>query len=617
MYCFHRLHFLNFPVAWFISLFAPVWVMRVDVPLRFAARFRRIHPRKLFTRDEWLMCHDEAFKAWRDVLLPELSTGHRSTLRYRGNVVDNAASVWQNQGYLYEKSHVFLQCVRLLQAREGNAAAVTVIPDSGLLLLGRKLAEAAVLPAPFRLAWRYAVLDWAYEWALSGAYSARNALYFLRSLRRTRRLSQRYSILWAGISPSEIPDGDMQLDFAWAASYGHVPPASTLYFLPVTASDAQREYLRARGINYVEPADQFTLISRVAGLRVLFAGLFYWVGAVFRPTRPGIGLIQPRLAAEAFRWMEIARSMGAGVYISSASVCWPERAEIPALRALGLRTIIWTYSANDLLCAESAENFRDQAIPRSFFMVDEFWSWHPSNVKWLRNRQVHPIEHQPESRITGALMCGDINHLRNSPAEVRARLGISEDGFYLGLFDVTPVTAEWQNRNAFGPMMITREYTEDFLRAALNLLEECPELRLLVKPKRELDDPNRAAVPAMRELYARSKSPKNSRVLLLNPDVDPYLPVAACDGALGMIFTSPVLVALGSGRHGAYFDPHRKAVHLHEHAYLQLIIRDESELARTVGNWIAGKGEQENQGIADVIPDTNAPDLAAILLPEN
>ena len=63
---------------------------------------------------------------------------------------------------------------------------------------------------------------------------------------------------------------------------------------------------------------------------------------------------------------------------------------------------------------------------------------------------------------------------------------------------------------------------------------------------------------------------------------DPYLPIAACDIAIGIAYTSPVLAARTAGKPGYYLDPLRRAVFPSSPDYKAITLNTADEIVAVV-----------------------------------
>ena len=577
----------NWLYAWWVSLRHPVGAWKIELPDWLAGRFTLLRPYEAFTRDEWLLLHDDCFDAWRSRVLPAFMAKHRCVATLRGVEIDFSRHLWQILAQEFERLWLFIATVR----RSGAGAQRCVVPPWIALALGPQALAAEFPDIEFRRSWTHTLCERVYEWAVSAAHVARTCLQVGANLLQSRLDAGPRRILWTGISPQEIPSAPDQLHFGWAAAYGHVAPAEVLYFPPLAPNAAQSAFLVGQSIMTVAPAAVGRLIPFSARLRVLGAVL----GACLRGLlldSAVVGPLRARFIARAPLWQEVVRALGARLYITSTSYSWPERPEVAVMQPEGVRSVIWSYSANTLWFASKTRAFRDVGVLRSTIISDEFWVWNDAVRRYYERRRATPVLTFPRIEVTGLMMCGDIAHLDLSPVEARRRLGLPVDGYYLSVFDVPTVDEAWRHKFGGGPVSIELDFTEAFFVGIRELLEALPNLRMIFKLKREVGSRYRRFPPTMLELIAaESRWISDGRVLLVDVNCDPYLPVAAGDASLGMPCTSPVLAALAAGRPAAYYDPLGILSISAEPGLVSLGIRSPKELINKVGIWTGRSGD--------------------------
>jgi hypothetical protein len=555
LFFFARVTPFNLVYAWWLSLRAPVVVWRIELlPECLVRRFQRLRPYRLFRLDEWLLAHDACFDAWKRDVLPGFMREQRSAARYRGRHIDFSCIRWQMLGVEFESLYLLAVAAGRLTAERAQRPII-VAPWIARVFNDGRLQQ--LFPeVRFRFSTAHQILENLHEKAVSAAHLARTLLNALRSLLLPRCDAGGLRIAWLGISPQEIPDQDDRLDFSWAAHYGILPEGSVLFLLPGSASAAQQSYLARLGIRSAGPVEAFAYLSAGARLRVIAAALRDLCAGLLSLKDP----LLVRFLARACWWNELVDALRLKAYVTTTSYSWPEKPELPVMQARGVRSIIWSYSANSLLFSIGAPGFRDVRILRSLIVADEFWVWNRAYAQWLEKRAVQNSPSRPDIQVVGPLMCGNPRHLDLAPAAARERLGLPATGKCIGVFDVPHPNDRWRDAFGGGPGMFDLASYAAFYDGIRAVLDQIPGTFALVKLKRAFDDIWRDFPASLRELVDEA-SPyvSNGRIHLVDVNVDPYLPVAASDVAIGMTYTSPVLAARSAGRPGYYYDPHARA----------------------------------------------------------
>jgi polysaccharide biosynthesis PFTS motif protein len=222
---------------------------------------------------------------------------------------------------------------------------------------------------------------------------------------------------------------------------------------------------------------------------------------------------------------------------------------------------------------------------------DELWVWNEAARSYYERRRASTALPFPRIRVTGAMMCGDARHFGLAPAEARRRIQLPEDGFLISIFDVSGINEEWRRRFGGGPVTIEQEFAEAFYVGLRRMLEAFSGVSLILKLKRQLGARFRDFPPELYRLIdPGSPFMREGRIRFVDVNCDPFLPIAAGNACLGMPCTSPVLVALSSGRPAAFFDPLQILGYCPEPGLRMLALRSQAALHEAVAGWLSGSG---------------------------
>ena len=554
MYYFVRITPANFLYAFWLSLRQPVAAWKVELPERLARRFERVRPYRLLSRDEWLLAHDKAFDVWKSDVFPLLSASYHETAAIGGRTIDFSRNLWQLLGMEFEALSLFAS---MLEKAQGQGRPRVIEPRIGTAFDDATLARMFPSIVIVRSAANRA-LENLHEWLFSLAHLARQVIFLGLSFSARIKAPRARRIAWLGISPQEIPDRDDRLDFTWPVRYGHAARDDVLFFLPQALTPAQRTYLDSRDVACVEPSDSYALLPAELRFKVVAESFAGFMKALIRPSLAGP--LVARFMSRAPYWDALFTELGVRTYVTTTSYSWPEKPELAVTSARGIRSVIWAYSANSLTFTIGAPEFRDVGVLRSIVIADEFWVWNDAYCKWLSKRRVEAAESLPKIRVSGALMCGDAALLGLDPATARKRLALPTDGLCIGVFDMPPISDSWRDRFGGGPPMVDTPTYIEFWKTIEHVIRNVPGAFALIKLKREFSHTYREFPEYLRALLDENgEHVKAGRLRKVDVNIDPYLPVAACDIAIGIAYTSPVLAALSAGKPGYYLDPLRRA----------------------------------------------------------
>lgn len=577
-----RINFLSVIPALLLSLRCRIHVWKMPNMFGLERRFERLKPYELFSRDEWLQLHEDCFDSWRATVLPNLQISSRPPKIKAGLLsVDFSIHLWQMLGTEYERAMLFLSIAR--RHAYSNEITNYRISEPPIFAVVGHEEQATASPQDIERRPILRAIECLNEWLLSGAYLARLVIGTFRRILTTSLNFDRRPYVWRGISPREVPAIPGKVDFAWAVHYGFIEAGKAIFFLPSKPTKAQRNFLRDTGVATVEPLDEFRLVGRVGVLSNLLdtaRGLLQAVS--WRLTFEGAWLAQ--LIVRGLIWSKIATAVSAKWYLTTTSASWPERAELAVLKPCGVRCITWAYSANSLTFAWNRSTFRDLGVERSLLSTDEFWVWNRAFKKWLEDRNVCRSSPGPNIKVVGPMMCGDGRLMTATVAGARSRIKLPAGQFIVGVFDMPAISVQWKQRHGGGPSMVEPEYYAGFFRGILRVLQEVPDIGILLKLKRTVDDWSRQFPPELERLLQVSQPGGFAcgRVHLVDVDVDPYLPVACSDMTIGMPYTSPVLAGLSMGKPGCYYDPGGIANRPSEPALRLITLQDPEALVTAV-----------------------------------
>jgi len=596
-----KINAFNFPLLWLLSFRHEIYVLRLFLPQRLTSRFNLLKPYQLFSRDEWLLVQDSGFDIWKDTILPCLLNEPKCDVIYKGRAIDFSKNLWQWVGQEYENTNFFLSAVSRHMDKSGSGGVViSDFPHKEIRgMLVAKFTELRCVESRI-----FSACNLMHEASVSLAYLGAAALDFFTSFFSARLDSGRKKIFWAGISPAEIPSSDNKLSFLWPVQSGYSSADDTLFFLPVDPDMAQANYLKKFRTNYVRKTAVFSCIGLHVKIRLFFRILYLVVPDLFRSNNIS-NIMRSRYVSRALPWCELIELFQPKAHFTTTSSSWPEGPELAVLKAYGIKSIIWAYSANSIHYTTSDQNYRDLSLERSILIADEFWVWNAAFKRWLENRQVVDPVYQPKFLVKGPLMCGNIKNLLRPSAEVRKSIGLPREGFFIGVFDLPGVSEKWQNKYGGGPPMVTVEYSESFFCGIKRVLEVFPQVSIVLKLKRELGDSFRSYPEALLELIdPNGVWLKNNRLFLLEPSVDPFIPIAACDGAIGVPFTSPILAAIASGKNGIYFDGLSKVGYPSAPSLKLITVNNEQDLLLAVKSWLEGTDDSFSS-LSDIVPPIN------------
>ncbi len=142
-------------------------------------------------------------------------------------------------------------------------------------------------------------------------------------------------------------------------------------------------------------------------------------------------------------------------------------------------------------------------------------------------------------------------------------LNLQQNWFYVGVFDTAPLDAKKAGGgfHAFHSDMNDDAYWTQFMADMEQLMEEFKDLAILYKPKRDFLKPNsRFQKPSFLNLLLERQK-ENPRWVIMDSEINPWIPVMASDLVVGMPFSSTCFAALNKHRAFLFHDSQNKLRH--------------------------------------------------------
>lgn len=578
-YIFFKIHAANFLLAYYLSFSKTVMVYELLVPSFLCGRFKRFDPEDYVDWDAWSSIRELAYEQWKGIM--GVLRNRIWRINILGHRTDFTTIAMEVLGKEYEKLFVLVK----LMERSKNESTYLVEPGLSRFM-GNGFSSDLVKRSDINVK-----LDYVYEMVLNLLHFAR---FFWTVIKLAisaceKTLHMDYDFFWSGINPSEQNTGPNKLDFAWAVERKIFSAEKILYFLPARLSDEARSVYQSRHVCYREPGHYFDDLRGRKAIRIvrdLFLSLSTSNVGILTPYH---GQLLFRFVCQAILWAVLAKHHKIEIAFTTQGAVWPERPEVAVLNAMGIRTVTWSYSANYMLYRTKRKIGSDPQAALSALETKEFYVWNKLSSDWIHSRLLH--EKKPDIKVIGPLMSGDSRICLESPEDARAFLGIEEEEgcVYISVYDMPTISKETRLKSCLGPSPYPEEMVTAFYEDIKKLSEACPKFIFILKPKRSFDEKTVVYSREIREFY------EMGRVIYMEYDVNPYVPIAASDVCLAMPFTSPVLAGLHFGRIGVYHDPlNLIKSHLY-HGLDMMIAHGYNDLERELRFWISQEGKDQFQ----------------------
>jgi len=597
----YKVSWIDLPAVLFRLIRSKIILWKNRSPKRIEALCNTINPFEIVPRGEWLEYQDMIFAKW-EKNYSDLYEHVDGFINCAGASVDYKRNILQAISIELQNFLIFVEAAKK-DASNKNISNYTIIPPSFLVsLMGRELLckycqeDILIFPRTFTIA--YYLKSYIDLFTRLSIEIARLVSTFFTKQPALSDVG--VPIIWAGTTPNEVPSSINRLNFSWAVTSGALRNDAVLYLLPIKPSSEQENYLEKNNLQAIPRVRLVSILNFQGKLSLFYSLLLLALSSITAALTPE-KLKKIEYAISSVKWIWITNKLKSKAYLGSSSVSWPEQPEVAVMNAMGVNTITWMYSANTIGYSPEKGAFNDDGVERSTLVSKEYWVWSGAVKKYLQNRTRSDIYSETDISVVGPMMCGNPRYLQMSPVEIRSEMGIRDEGYYIGIFDVTIHSPEWMSKYASSHLGDSKESLDAFYKGVLSILNVSPDIKLLIKPKRK-NDLNLVCDEYLKLTDEDNKFVKDGQVILLDPYMDPYLPIAAADACIGMPFTSPVLAALSEDRNGIYYDPCYTARYPGEPEYKDILVHKEDMLLELVKKWRNSKYRSKSNELILSIP---------------
>ncbi len=551
----YRIHSLNFLLFWVLSFFFEIVAYEMN-PLfgRFKTkRINRLEWDKYFSADEIICLRSDALTAWEKILL-------RFPLRpwqvsHDGRVVDFSKKAKQEFGACFE--HLFL--FREIQKKRGAGSKLYIINSrefdylSGIIEKGlfsystRSFISKINIVCDsvrcyFNLAFRIASLSYLTAKASSG------------TKRPARTLTTPVKYLWDAVNPNEMCLSPEKRTFPWIIDGNNILPEDVVFLIPRVEQSIMSEI-------ETSPYQAFTLFSLYgvipkAIMRKCFIDLMTRVPALLLSPLLGYEyLSRSDFLCGVLLYKPVILYLKPGCYITNMSCAGNENPVVEYLSVANVRTVMYAYSANAHLAVNlpfhsDFKNIQNANVRSSGFIV-----WHDQFKKYIEE---HP-QKGLEVKVIGPLMSGnervfqDVGSVRKTYVANTTRKGNLK---YVSVFDESSAARDWKLKNIthdLFPNLYNDKYCTGFMQDMVRLLDDFDNIVLVFKPQRSMTKKKFSFSREFMEIV--EKITNSQRGVILEDDINPWVPISLADLCIGISFTSPVMAAMHYGKPAFFHDP--------------------------------------------------------------
>jgi len=363
--------------------------------------------------------------------------------------------------------------------------------------------------------------------------------------------------IFDGISPRELSVNNQECSFAWIIDDVVIRKEQVLFLLPkpdFQMKHFSETYTKKEGYLVSNDND----VTSYASLRDLTLCLFETIRKILVHVifvRVSVErLMKMKYAIKILKWVPMVTCLKPEVYITSVSTIGHEDPVIIYLQKKKIKTVIWMYGTNSYLFINKDVPCRFRNVLFCDIISSTILVWNNHFKDFVETH----VQENLEVVLTGPLMAGDESVLGLTQKELLEKIGFESSCSrsnvkFISFFDAPPVSNRHEGSTAFIPDSNSEEYNYAFINDMCKLLEEFSNIMLVYKPKRSLDSGKFCYSKKLQKLFDGMSN--HPRVVMLDYNINPWIPLAIADVTISLPFESPFIVSLHYGKHALFHDP--------------------------------------------------------------
>lgn len=559
-----EIHPVNWPLYWCLSWFATVHAHLVHplcARLLRAGRIGQFFIGECFSVHESHCFRSETLRRWETLLTRVPAQDWR--VSYRGHVLDFSVKAKQDLGRWFEQ----LALLQEIQARSTPGSHVRVISSAAFRYLAGRGIPSAVFEYPTwpmvsrinifcDLLW-YALLGLAKLGRLIGRLL--HGMVFRTP--RSRLTHQTFRYLYYCDNPNELHLSRDKRSLTWLVDDQLISSEEVLFLIDPSMKSQLGEGLRRSPHHVFTVPELYHLMPRARLWSALREAVSVWVRYGARLSR-FVPLFQFHYLLKTLEMDPVIHQCQPAVFVESISSISIEHPAIVYLNRLGIKTVMYMMAASHPFCHQGChEDFR--VIQNGHILASTTAVW---NLDWARYLEGLPQE-VTRLEVVGPMMPGDERVLNIEKQALRSRYGLTrpkgvDHVTYVSIFDVPAQATEHLRRHGRFPYLYSEELNVRFFHDILRLMQEIESLVVFYKPKRSLAGAPWSYPPAWQDAVRALRDSR--RGVVLEEEINPWVPIALADLCISLPLTSPTLAALHYGIPGLFHDPLNE---VHQHRY--------------------------------------------------
>jgi len=615
-----EVHLLNWPLYLFLSIFFRIIACKIEKRI-FPFAGKRIELLRLEDYFDWEECAliiSDTVSYWEKNIRPDFPKAAWDVNVADVNL-DLSRKAMQDLGKEVEKILVLGKVADYFDKKESGVYLIRSLKFRYLLGIDKNIQEDAEKYSASLLSFINVQLDRLYMCVENGAYTGillLQLLYGLLLYGHRELAAGEIKYIWDGISPRELSTDPGKVFFPWIIDGKSITKKQVLFLLPRPDFQMKRFSMEKTKAEGYRVSNQFEMIRYASGIATglcLMEALKLVFKNIFAFNLSIEALLTSRYSVRILKWLPIIDYLKPRAYITSGSGVSNEEPAVLYMQKKGIKTIAWYYGTNSYLFVSGNRtcNFRNVIFCSMLSEAHLVWNTHYKKFIESHAQGIHEII------VSGPLMAGDEEVINLEKNLLLEKIGFPDDVIlngkqrYISVFDAPPVAKKFKRPEVKFLDSNTEEYNYSFIRDMLKLLDEFEDICLIYKPKRSITSGKFNYSPELKRIFERLL--KNPRAVILDYNINPWIPIAVADMCISMPFESPAIATIHYGKPAIFHDPCNIALHHRYNAFPEIMTHNYSELESKISRWFLSKENglfiQEQSSLSEltgIYPKTNS-----------
>ena len=590
---FYSINPVNYVFAFIFNFFFPVYYWRKfylsEVLLK---NFNQLYEDGSFDMQEWHTMISPIFRSFRQEI-ERKNNIFSNKLKFDFFKSDLMPAAMQEIALDYEKVFHFF-CLIDVFAKKNKGKQVFIIYFNTYQKLKSIGINHTYDMNAYNLFFKFNVfLENILEWFYTFSLILRNIYFFVINIPFTHKMNPK-KILFYKFSTREIGHNVEHQSIIHLIKKQIIKLEDCVFYIYGKIDQTQKDLLKINELDFVNSKDIFKIISKKKQIQ----GIIWTLSFIFPKKNDFNNILKSYLIKPLIKDINIfflSKQLNVEVFVNSAYGGITETPIVSILKADKLKTVFWYYyNMGYKYFNSNLKNSYNFELIEDCFSLSEFrYLWSEIDVNILKARNLNYLFNEKINFVNiGPVMLGNNRYFKFSPQEVRKLvkfIGKKDCKIWITIFDVATFYPYKHTEHRWPIGNHSEVSVDKFFNILIETMKKFPDVGFLYKPKRSLQKNNLAwkVTNTHREFIKKdNKYVKNGQLVILENNVDPYLPILLCDHAVGMTFTSAITATNYFKRNSVYLDLSRKSnSQIYPETLNDIIITKKSDFFAKVHIW--------------------------------